>query len=217
MLLAIAISNAVDFQQEREDLFNAIQQKYTSDERQKFGDLAGMYFGMVEEEPFQDLLGSLYMELGFGNSKNGQFFTPYHISELLSEMQGDDRIIDELSHKEYITANDPTCGGGSLLIALAGKLLKMGINYQERCLFVGQELDIVTACSAYIQFSMLGMPGVVICGDTLKEPLTENPLLIQSASNVWKMPLYYGEVWKCRRLENVMKRMIDNDRQRRSN
>ena len=64
--------------------------------------------------------------------------------------------------------NDPAAGGGATLIAAANVLREWGINYQRKALFIAQELSEMTALSCYIQMSLLGMPGVVLIGDTMR-------------------------------------------------
>ena len=36
------------------------------------------------EEKHQDFLGDIFMNAGFGNVRGGQFFTPYHLSKMMS-------------------------------------------------------------------------------------------------------------------------------------
>lgn len=122
-----------------------------------------------EAAPFQDLLGDAYMRLGIGSRENGQFFTPYHLSRLMADLgitiDGAERDIAEHG---YVTVNDPAAGGGANLIAAANVLRSHGINYQRKALFVAQELSEMTALACYIQMSLLGMPGIVMIGDTLR-------------------------------------------------
>jgi hypothetical protein len=38
---------------------------------------------------FQDVVGEVYMEFGNPNPRSGQFFTPFHLAELMAKMTGD--------------------------------------------------------------------------------------------------------------------------------
>ena len=60
-------------------------------------------------DPEQDFLGRMYMELNLGNHWKGQFFTPYSICRMMSEIAvGDvDRRIEE---RGYISICDPAWG-----------------------------------------------------------------------------------------------------------
>lgn len=122
-----------------------------------------------EENPGQDLLGDAYMKLGIGSKENGQFFTPYHLSKLMADMGITKEEAEKgIAEHGYISLNDPAAGGGANLIAAANALKEWGINYQQKALFVAQELSEMTALSCYIQMSLLGMPGIVLIGDTLR-------------------------------------------------
>ena len=67
--------------------------------------------------------------------------------------------------------SEPACGSGANLIALANVLKEKGINYQRNVYFVAQDIDPLVAKMCYIQMSLLGMPGIVIVGDTLSSPM----------------------------------------------
>ena len=139
---------------------------FTKDEMTELHLLAIQAF---EEDSEQDLLGDAYMRLGIGSKENGQFFTPYHLSRAMASLNIDiEKAEREIEEHGYITVNDPAAGGGANLIAAANVLLSHGINYQQKALFVAQELSEMTALSCYIQMSLLGMPGIVMIGDTLR-------------------------------------------------
>ena len=140
-----------------------------------------------EENPYQDLLGDAYMRLGIGSRENGQFFTPYHLSRLMGDMgmtrEHVERAIEEHG---YVTVNDPAAGGGANLIAAAGVIRSYGINYQRCALFVAQELSEMTALACYVQMSLLGMPGIVLIGDTLQ---------LDYRFELWTPALALDETW----------------------
>lgn len=122
-----------------------------------------------EANPGQDLLGDAYMRLGIGSRENGQFFTPYHLSRLMADMGLSRTDVErDIAEHGYVTVNDPAAGGGANLIAAANTLKEWGINYQRNAMFVAQELSEMTALACYVQMSLLGMPGIVQIGDTLR-------------------------------------------------
>lgn len=149
--------------------------------------LHSLAFEALEENPEQDLLGDAYMKLGIGSKENGQFFTPYHLSRVMAELNIDlDKAMRQIEEHGYITINDPAAGGGANLIAAANVLRSHGINYQQKALFVAQELSEMTALSCYIQMSLLGMPGIVMIGDTLR---------VDFRFNLYTPMLALDEVW----------------------
>lgn len=135
-------------------------------------DIASLYDPVIqafEDNPWQDLLGDVYMRLGIGNKKTGQFFTPYHLAEAMARLNLDEQMVrDAIEQHGYITVNEPAAGGGANVIGCAHVLKEMGVNYQTDAWFVCQELSELTALTCYVQMSILGMAGIVQVGDTLK-------------------------------------------------
>ena len=122
-----------------------------------------------EDNPYQDLLGDVYMRLNLGNKNTGQFFTPYHVAEAMAELNLDERMVrDAIREHGYLTVNEPAAGGGANVIGCAHVLRKMGVNYQTDAWFVCQELSELTALTCYVQMSILGMAGIMQIGDTLR-------------------------------------------------
>lgn len=180
-MMAIAISNSVDYRHvsEREKKYLEIAKKYTSNEMKLFSDMLGMLTLAMDEE-MEDVLGYIYQHLELHGKQLGQFFTPYHLCQLMAG-------ITELTYdsKGYITVNEPAVGAGGNIIAFCEKLKKEGINYQQCVKVVGQDLDWKCVYMSYVQFSMYGIPAVVIQGDTLARPYTGD-----FGSNVFVTPAY---------------------------
>lgn len=135
-------------------------------------DVPSLYDPIIQafqDNPWQDLLGDVYMRLGIGNKKTGQFFTPYHLAEAMARLNLDRQMVeDAVNARGYVTVNEPAAGGGANVIGCAHVLHDWGINYQTQAWFVCQELSELTALTCYVQMSILGMAGIVQVGDTLK-------------------------------------------------
>ncbi len=145
----------------------------------------------LSDNPEQDFLGSLYHYLNLHQEQKGQFFTPYHICEFMSEIQFTDMGADEmLKERRYISVNDPACGAGAMLIAFANVAKKHGINYQKHVLFVAQDIDRTAAMMCYIQMSLLGCPAVAVIGDSLAKPFPHPD------NEVWCTLFYYLNQWR---------------------
>lgn len=88
VMFACAISNSLDktHYEEREALYLKTIQKYNKEERELFPQLAAETVIALEENQEQDFLGDIFMNLGLGNKSGGQFFTPYHICELMAKV-----------------------------------------------------------------------------------------------------------------------------------
>lgn len=160
----------------------------------------------LEDEPEQDFLGKMYMNLNLGNHWKGQFFTPYDVCKAMSEMtcENVDRRIEE---KGYISICDPACGAGATMIAAANTVKKSKYNFQNHVLFVGQDVDRVVGMMAYIQLSLLGCPGYIVIANTMTNPIAGPPLMPieKEGQEFWYTPLYFGEVWNFRRAFSLLK------------
>lgn len=209
-MFAISISNSLDqaHYAAREERYLATAKKYGAEELRLMAEMFAAITDGMEQQPDCDFLGELYMALGLGNSKAGQFFTPYNLCEATAEMTiGKDSLADEIEQKGYITVNDCACGAGAMLVAAASALKKRGINYQQRAFFVGQDIDATVALMCYIQLSLLGCAGYVHIGDTLAEPGTGDVLFGDQGANTWYTPMWYNWVWQGRMIARAMDRM----------
>lgn len=144
-------------------------------------------------------MGSIFMSLNLGNEHNGQFFTPYHVCELMAEVTMED-VVQKVKKDGYISIHDPCCGAGATLIAgihaARKRLEKEKLNYQNHILVVAQDIDMIVALMCYIQLSLLGVAGYVKIGNSLTEPITN----MNSRENCWFTPMYFSSIWTMRRL-----------------
>lgn len=113
-LTAVSISNTVDKAHidKREKIYLSIVAKHSKEEMDAF---AGMYAETVlslEENPDQDFLGELFMQMQLGNDHNGQFFTPYHVCEFMSAITTTN-LEQEIASRGWIGVADPCCGAGA--------------------------------------------------------------------------------------------------------
>lgn len=158
-----------------------------------------------EENPEQDFLGKMYMALNLGNHWKGQFFTPYNVSRLMADVQVDS-MIEQINTKGWVSICDPCVGGAAMLLAAANSLREKNINYQNHALFVGQDIDRVTAQMAYIQISLLGCAGYIVVGNSLTNPMTGEVLFPSenSGQELWLTPMFCSDIWTYRKLFNML-------------
>ncbi|MCT8309195.1 N-6 DNA methylase (plasmid) [Xanthomonas translucens pv. translucens] len=168
--MAIALSNAVDHAQReaREARYLEIVRRYDREVIDTFPKVLAEVTMALEAGP-SDVLGAVFGALELHNTARGQFFTPYELCRMMAHMQigdGDDaRAIIE--REGFITACEPACGAGALIIALAEALQHAGINYQRHLHVTAVDVDTRAAHMAYVQFSLLHLPAVVIVGNSL--------------------------------------------------
>lgn len=132
-----------------------------------FSEMTGLLC-MSLEKKMEDVLGSIYMMSGMGSAATGQFFTPYHLSELCASL-----ILPQADENGIYRIQEPSCGGGGMIIAAAKTLRDAGINYQRKMDVVAQDLDWKGVYMTYLQLSLLGIPAVCVQGDTLSTPYAE--------------------------------------------
>ena len=203
-VIACSISNSIDkvHYEKREKL-------YMDTIKNLDGDIAAQIFAEIvnalEDNPDQDFLGALYMNLNLGSHWHGQFFTPYSISKMMAKIDMQDAKA-RIEREGYISVCDMCVGGGAMLIAAANHMRAEGVNYQNHVLFAGQDIDPVVAKMAYIQISLLGCPGYIAVGDALFYPMTGDPLFPQDREGLeyWITPMFMSNVWQYRKIFHQM-------------
>lgn len=168
---AIAVQNRVCMihdkaWNEREQTYIDIARKYTSEEHQKFAEMF-VLLGEALEEDMSDVLGRIYMSTEMGNKHTGQFFTPFHVSEMCARLGVD---LDNLPDSGPVFINEPSCGSGGMLIAACKVLHEAGFDFQRRLEIVAQDLDWKGVYMTYLQLSLIGARAIVVQGDTLAAP-----------------------------------------------
>ena len=126
-LMAITLANNPHINENetwkyREQQYLDIIKKYNSSEIEKF---ALMYAKLIElfNKEISDYLGEIYMKCEMGNGRLGQFFTPFHLSELTSKVAG---LKSDLNG--IYNVYEPTCGAGGMILAYAKYLQDEGIK-----------------------------------------------------------------------------------------
>lgn len=150
--------------QDREKQYNAIMQKYNEEERNKFPVLFNILVEELENDP-RDVLGEAFMRGGLGSDEGGQFFTPFSISRMMSEIS-----VSAPKDGEKIRLNEPSCGSGGSVIAAALTLKDMGVSFQKTMKVVAQDLDWRCVYMCYVQLSLMGIDAICVQGDTLMDP-----------------------------------------------
>lgn len=160
-MLALAYANQIVFSQKREDEYLETVKRYDAAEIAKFCE---MYTWLLEwaEEQMTDMLGYIYMHLELGSKAHGQFFTPYNICRMMAKMQKYDGHV--------LKVNEPSCGAGGNIIALAESLKDQGINYQQKMAVVCQDIDTKAVYMTYVQMCLYGIPAIVYQANTLLDP-----------------------------------------------
>lgn len=171
---SIAISNAVDFRdwKQREEVYLQTISGYTKAELEKLSEaLALLVLALQREQSVHgptDILGQVFHALELHSKYKGQFFTPPHVCELMGSItlagENPENII---AKKGYITVCEPCIGSGGIVLGAAKAMADRHLNYQTQLLVTGIDIDIKCVQMSYLQLSLLGIPAVVIHGNSL--------------------------------------------------
>ena len=204
VMSAISIANTFKgpYWEEREERYRRLAGKYSGKELETIATMFAEVVEAMDANPDQDFLGELFMALGLGNEWAGQFFTPYDVCRVMARMSLTPDPGAEIQKKGWVAVSDPACGAGALLLAFANECRREGINYQTSVLFMAQDIGFLAGCMCYIQMSLMGCPGYVVIDDTLTNPSVcydRRGLIPQDKGNVWYTPMYFNDIWQCRR------------------
>nr|DAN81518.1 MAG TPA: type I restriction-modification system methyltransferase [Caudoviricetes sp.] len=200
-MMAISISNAVDLRHKdaREERFEDIAKKYTSEEMNIFKQMYADLIVDLEMDP-RDVLGEIFMELGLGDKWKGQFFTPHGLSRVMTRITlSKDKIQKSISDKGFVSISEDACGGGATLIASFNHIRQLGFNPQEILLIDASDIDRKACYMTYIQLSLLGANAVIRERDGLAPRTKED-------TSTWYTPFYILNGWKFKSiLDDVVK------------
>lgn len=214
-MFAISLSQTYDYREEREKRYLSIAEKYSKDELEKFCELSALLTLELENNPEQDFLGETFMNLGLGDRYNGQFFTPYHVGELMAICTCGNPC-EQIRQNGYITINDSSCGSGVMLISSFHAIRTMlsrenpALNAQNHVLAAAQDINETAAMMCYIQLSLLGIAAVIKVGNSLTDPMTNNLLDMPRSPDLWFTPMYNFPVWHDRRLIHGVMTLLDS-------
>ena len=197
---AISISNAVDLipQTKREERYRDIMNKYRPEERELLSEIFTQVFMLLssvvyDNGHFSDYLGELFMRCNQGNSKTGQFFTPYHISHFMAKATIGDEVVKKAEDDGILTVCDPCCGGGGMMIAALDVLKNdYNVNYARHCFMECSDIDLRCVHMTYLQLALAGVPAIVKHQNSISRELW----------SVWKTPAYIFQYTRFCEYEN---------------
>lgn len=201
---AIAISNAVDLAQKdkREERYLHIIRNYKPDQQRKLAEIFAKVYALLasvvyDDGKFNDNLGEIFMRCNLGNKTAGQFFTPYHISELMARVTIDETLVKEKTADDGILAiNDPCCGGGGMIMAALEVLHDLGVNYARNCFIEANDVDLRCVHMTYLQLALAGVPAIVRHQNTLT----------RECWSVWYTPAYLFQYLRFRKFDTLYER-----------
>lgn len=196
-MASISLANVVYKDADLEKEYLDIISKYKN--KNAFPELFQMLVNEYEREPFQDLMGRIYMQGNFGNSGTGQFFTPFHVSDMMAQIslyQND--VEQKIKENGYITVCDPCVGAGGMIIAAAKTIYNLGLNPQQTMLFYATDIDRRCFEMTFVQTSLLGLCGEVNWGNTIS----------LETWRTYKTLFYYSDPWQARFAAVKLKKIL---------
>lgn len=165
-LAALTIYNQrVRFDEERENRYLETIRRYEKEDANGMAALLAITTHALAEDP-HDFLGQMFMSLELSDHWRGQFFTPYHLCQVMAAMTFDDENIEKTKAGQLVSIQEPACGGGAMVIAVAEHVKRQSGDVGFLRVHA-VDVDRTAANMAYIQFSLLGIPAAVYTGNTL--------------------------------------------------
>jgi len=151
----------------REAEYMALVERYGRDGIEVFTECLGLITMASQESP-GDHIGQLYHALFANNKCRGQFFTPYNVSIMMARMTFSRDVIDNaIAEKGYVSAHEPSCGAGGMVVAMGDALRQLG--YDPTQVLRVHAIDIDRGCvdMTYVQSHLQGVPCFVEQADAL--------------------------------------------------
>jgi len=189
--MALALANSVDLRQRepREARYLDIVGHYRPDVIDLFPRVLAELVQALEVGA-GDVLGALFHDLELHNKARGQFFTPFTLSRFMAQVTiGDCESVKAIIGEHgFVTAMEPACGAGSMVIALAEAMRDLGINYQRHLHVTAIDIDPRAIHMAYAQLSLLHVPAHLMVGNSLSGEIAEH----------WYTPAHILGGWNAR-------------------
>lgn len=167
-MAACSLDQAVQQHDDREQQYLSVVKRYDKDEvTQMTKLLACTVDGLSVDDP-TDFLGGAFQRLELSSHWKGQFFTPFEVSRMMAMMVLDAGAKQTVKERGYLTVSEPACGAGGMVIAFAQAARAQDIEPQWQVFFEARDIDSTCVHMTMIQLSLLGLPAVIILGDTLK-------------------------------------------------
>lgn len=169
--------------QQKEAVYLSVIKKYSCEEAQLF---IKAFASLVDEmdnngQGFNDAFGD-YFEEFLSNGKNGQFFTPQCLCDLMAKITDKKSEIKDKNLKVY----DPTCGSGRLLLSSA--------KIDRNKYFIGADISLTCCYMTLINMCLNSMRGEVLYMDSLNDKVWRKWFVIVDYAS--KVPFIY-EIEKC--------------------
>lgn len=162
-----------------------VKAHYTEEEQKRFEQMSALCIQELMAKPYQDFLGKIYRE-----QIDDQGPEIMRTSIFFQDVAGSNT---EKGSIEWTAITDANCGTGSNLIKSAQYFAQQKIQYKDKFLFIGYEPDYTVGLIAYIQLSLIGVPGYIIL-----KPETYRALVLYPPEKnfIFCTPEFYRFPWR---------------------
>ena len=191
--LSIRQAIELNHREEIEEKIRRFMQKYTPEEAEHMGEMFGMLIMAMQDYcqqgEYADILSRIFLELEIHSKDAGQFFTPGSVAKLTAKMTFNKEEAGEIIGRDgHITLNEPTVGGGIMVLAFAEAMRAAGFDPTRQLVIYAGDIDMRCACMSYLHFSLYGFPAVIDYGNALTLDHWQR----------WYSPVYVFDLWRYR-------------------
>lgn len=187
-----SLSNTVYKNKTIEDKYISLANTYKKDEMLVMSEILSILVLEMEKVP-NDYLGDFLMSIGGGDDFKGQYFTPQHICDLMSEIVFFEKE-NIIKQKGYITLLEPACGTDAMIIGFYKVMLKYGYNPQTQLYIHATDLCNIVYKICYIQLTILGVSATVVNGNSLSLEEFDKKNTPFYYLNNWEYKLQYESI-----------------------
>ena len=159
-----------DLKREIEDEYARIIAKYDGNHQPFSHAMAEVVAALNEKR--EEFLGKVHEAIGAANTRNGQFFTPNDVANVMARVTATPGL--DYRPGRAILLNDPACGASVTLIAGAEALLERGVNQRDIFIDAG-DIDRRALDMSYVELSLLGYAAVVRHENALTRQVLSRP------------------------------------------
>lgn len=163
----------------KEELYFKIIKPYSKEDLNLFSQAFASLIMQMDNHPLDDPFGDYFQEF-LSDSKNGQFFTPICVCDLMTQLTTAIRPEDKRKNGD-VRVYDPTCGSGRLLLSAAKK--------DRKQFFIGADISYICCLMTIINLCLNSLNGEVLHMNTLSNECWHRWCII--VDSLTKIPTVY--------------------------
>lgn len=140
-----------------EELYFKTIKPYSKEELNLFSQAFAALIMQMDNAPLDDPFGD-YFEEFLSDGKNGQFFTPVHVCDIMTQLTTAVKPLEERKNGD-VRVYDPTCGSGRLLLTAA--------KQDREQFFIGVDISYTCCLMTIINLCLNSLNGEVLHMNTL--------------------------------------------------